>query len=241
SGNSLANSTASSANSDTPANPRRHPLPENLLIGPQTKQLLLHSDGITGFIAVRFQPWGFSAFSTQKATDLVDHLLPAAKALPPAITTLAGQLQNQSREKKLQLLTTWFINHLPPTSPELKKTHLISVALQTQHGRQKIADLTREFDINSRTLEWYFLQYLGLPAKLFARILRFNHARNLIQQNPDIGLAALAYETGYTDQAHFSKNFRAFFDLSPAQFKARIKKFKSDTAGLDPNVVFVQD
>jgi|GEM_PF-1645297 len=226
--------------SNTPYS-RKHPLPENFLIGPQTKELLLFSDGITGFIAARFHPWGFSAFSTQKATDLVDNILPVTKALPPTINTLIEQLQHQPREIKLDLLTRYFLTHLPPATPDLPQLTPIAATLQSQHGRQKISDLTKQFDINTRTLERHFLQYIGLPAKLFARILRFNHARELIQNDPDISLAALAYETGYADQAHFSKNFRQLFNLSPAQFKAQIKKFRSETGGLDPDVVFVQD
>jgi len=216
----------------------KNTLPQNFLLGPQTRQLLLYSDGITGFIAARFLPGGFAAFSTQKATDLVNNIL----SLPDSLKSLAKNLQNKSRDEKLQLITNHFVGHVPKQiPPEHQKIQAIAQALRSQHGRQKIAALTKEFEISPRMLERNFLQYIGLPAKLFARILRFNHARNLIDQNPDIGLAALAYETGYTDQAHFSRNFRQLFDLTPAQFKAKIKKFKTDNAGQDHDVVFVQD
>jgi AraC-like DNA-binding protein len=222
--------------------PRKHPLPENFLLGPLTKQLLLYSKGITGFIAARFHSGGLSAFTPYKATALVDSILPVAKVLPPQTTQLAKQLQTQTREKKLQLLTTHFESIRPAQPhPDLLKLLSISAALKSQHGKQKITDLTQQFDINPRTLERHFLQYIGLPAKLFVRILRFNHAKDLIQQNPDISLSALAYETGYADQAHFGKNFKQLFDLTPAGFRAQMKKFRADTAGRDHDVVFVQD
>lgn len=229
---------------NTPQRPedRKESLPQNFLLGPQTKQTLLYSDGFTGFIAARFHPWGLSTFSSPKATDLIDNILPAIRALKPDCSALVENLQNRSREEKLQLLTSYLETHAPKQlPPEHQKTRAIAAALQAEHGRQTIAALTKEFRINPRMLERNFLQYIGLPAKLFARILRFNHAKNLIEQNPDIGLAALACETGYTDQAHFSRNFRQFFGLSPARFKAKIKKFKTDTAGQDHDVVFVQD
>ncbi|HLZ89711.1 MAG TPA: helix-turn-helix domain-containing protein, partial [Puia sp.] len=229
-------------NKPTPGDTRKTKLPENFVIGPLTKELHLYSDGITGFIAVRFHPWGFSAFSAQPATALVDAILPAARALYADIRPLEQQLlNNPSREKKLQVLTAWFTNTPPRQSPDLPAIEAIATALRTQHGTQKITDLARQFNINPRKLERHFLQHIGLPAKRFARILRFNHAKNLIQKNPDIPLAELAYETGYADQAHFSKNFRQLFDCSPAQFKTRIKKFLADTSGLDKDVVFIQD
>ena len=170
------------------------------------------------------------------------HLQPDILSIPDHFKPLAETLQIKSREEKLQLLTSYLETHAPQqVPPEYQRTKAIAESLQSHHGSQKIATLTKEFATNPRQLERNFLQYIGLPAKLFARILRFNHAKNLIEQNPDISLAALAYETGYTDQAHFSKNFKQLFDLTPARFKAKIKKFKADTAGNSPDVVFVQD
>jgi AraC-like DNA-binding protein len=213
---------------------KRYPLPQNFIIGPQTKQLSLYSNGITGLIAARFNPGGFPAFSAQTATDLVDQIRAGDN-------TLGHQLDGQNREAKLTLLTTHFNTRLPSPNPDREKIVALARVLQSDHGKPKIVDLAKKFDINPRKLQRHFLQYIGLPAKHFARILRFNQARELLQSNPDIGLAALAYETGFTDQAHFSKNFKQLFDLTPAQFKARIKKYITDTAGLDPHVVFVQD
>lgn len=234
--------TPGANSADTTTHRHKHTLPQNFLLGPQTKQLLLYSDGITGFIAARFHPWGFIAFSNQNATEYVDAVLPAAQTLKPDCNALTESLQNKSREEKLQSLTSYLLTHAPhQISPEHQKIKEIAESLQSQHGRQKITELANEFDTSPRMLERNFLQYIGMPAKLFARILRFNHAKNLIEQDPDIGLAALAYETGYTDQAHFSKNFKQFFDLSPARFKAKIKKFKADSADHDFDVVFVQD
>ncbi len=221
---------------------RKTALPENFVLGPMTKELLLYSEGFTGFIAARFHPWGFSAFSTQKGTALVNAILPAAKALKSGIGQLEQQLRlNPTREKKLQLLTDHFLHNQSATNPDRTTLEVIGTELRTGHGKQKISDLAEQFDINPRKLERHFLQHIGLSPKLFARILRFNHARDLIQKDPDIPLAALAYETGYADQAHFSKTFRELFNYTPAQFKAMINRFKAETSGLDKDVVFLQD
>jgi len=222
-------------------NNRKQKLPKNFIIGPSTKELLLYSDGFTGFIAARFHPWGFTPFSKQPATTLVNAILPAAKALNHPPQNLQEQGQTCTREKRLRLLTEYLTTTKPKQSPDNQLTRAIATQLKTTHGVEKITRLATQFKINPRKLERDFLQHIGLPAKLFARILRFNHARELIQQNPNIGLAALAYETGYADQAHFSKNFKQLFNFTPAEFKARIKTFNAETSGLDRDVVFVQD
>jgi AraC-like DNA-binding protein len=211
------------------------PLPYNFVIGPSTRQLLLYSDGFTGLIAARFHPWGFAPFSRKPMTALVDQVLLANEVLGNDIPPLT----DQPHEEKVRVLSSFLTNKLAHPTPSTIRP--IAEAIQTGKGHIHISDLARQFSTNPRWLERHFLAEIGLPAKLFARILRFNHARQLIEQNPDIPLASLTYETGYADQAHFSKNFRELFDYTPAAYKAMIRKFMRESGGFDKDVVFLQD
>ena len=215
---------------------------QNFVIGPQLKQLLLYSNGFTALVAARFLPWGFAAFSKVKPADLIGKVIAATKVLGSDNATLSARLSAENtRDAKLQL----FIDHLlhirrrPDTGFETIRR--ITAELELHHGTQRIAQLARQFGISSRQLERQFTGHTGLPPKLFAKILRFNHARELIRENPDISLASVAYEVGYADQAHFSRNFRALFQFTPAQFKAWIKAFQSNSNAADRDVAFVQD
>jgi AraC-like DNA-binding protein len=221
---------------------RKIGLSQNFVIGPQLKQLLLYSNGFTALVAARFHPWGLTAFSKVTPADLVDRVIPAAQVLGSDTATLAARLATESTsDTKLRL----FIDHLLHTrrrpDTDFETIRRVTAELQLHHGTQRIALLARQFGISPRQLERQFTGLTGLPPKLFAKILRFNHARELIQENPDISLASVAYEVGYADQAHFSRNFRAFFQFTPAQFKARIKAFQSSSNAVDRDVAFVQD
>ena len=146
-----------------------------------------------------------------------------------------------TRDTKLQLFIDHLLHTLRRPDTDFETIRRITAELQLHHGIQRIALLARQFGISSRQLERQFTGLTGLPPKLFAKILRFNHARELIRENPDISLASVAYEVGYADQAHFSRNFRALFQFTPAQFKARIKAFQSSSSAADRDVAFVQD
>jgi AraC-like DNA-binding protein len=224
---------------------RKIRLTKNFVIGPQLKQLLLYSNGVTALVAARFHPWGLTAFSKVKPADLVDKIIPAEEVLGSDNATLSARLATETaRETKLQLFIDHLdhllhTQHLPDT--DFETIRRMTAELHRHHGTQRIALLARQFDISSRQLERQFTGLTGLSPKLFAKILRFNHARELIQENPDISLASVAYEVGYADQAHFSRNFRALFQFTPAQFKARIKAFQSNSNAADRDVAFVQD
>ena len=110
-----------------------------------------------------------------------------------------------------------------------------------ENGIVKIQDLARHSNIGIQKLQRAFETEIGLSPKVFARIIRFNYARHLIEANPNIDLAQLTYQGGYTDQAHFSHNFRELFDRTPADFKRQLKKFRESAEAKKMDVVFLQD
>ena len=58
-----------------------------------------------------------------------------------------------------------------------------------------------------------------MPPKLFARILRFEHALEFAD-GAEIGWAEIAQRCGYYDQAHMIRDFRAFTGRSPSGYQA---------------------
>ena len=220
---------------------RRVNLPPSFIIGPFTKELLLYSDGFTGFIAVRFQPWGFAGFLGGEMSGLINKVVPAVSVMGEGVAVLEKQLAGKTKEEKLALVADYFVSEWRKSKKKEGSIQAVAEEIKRKNGVVKIADLANQYQINPRRLERCFISETGMTAKMFSRILRFNYAKTLIERDPGISLASLTYETGYSDQAHFSKNFREMFNYSPAEFKLLIRKFKSDAGGSDPDVVFLQD
>lgn len=86
--------------------------------------------------------------------------------------------------------------------------------IMNRKGILKIQDLFTEFGVSKVTLHKHFLAKMGLTPKQVSRIWRFNHFLQL-QQTSQRNLTALALEAGYYDQAHFIREFKAFFRLCP--------------------------
>ena len=77
-----------------------------------------------------------------------------------------------------------------------------------------------------RTLERKFKQSSGHTVKDVAALMRFEQARNRLWLHPAASLAALAYELGYTDQSHLSREFRRYSGTTPAAFARKVKREK---------------
>jgi AraC-like DNA-binding protein len=215
-------------------------LPKTFVIGPFKNKLMLFSDGFTGFVAVRFKAWGLWPFSLKPIAALVGQIAPAEEIFGNRIHGLIREMKGREREEKIGVVRQYLQREFSNTDRARGASAPIGERIMAQNGIGNISDLAKQFGINSRQLERVFKTETGLSAKTFSRIIRFNHAKRMIENDPEISLARLTYEMGYSDQAHFSKNFRELFDYSPADFKRRLKRFAREASG-QFDVEFLQD
>ena len=106
-------------------------------------------------------------------------------------------------------------------------------------GQFRVAELADYCNLSVRQLQRQFDDATGVSPKTLARTIRFEAIRNRLMFEPDANLTDLAYEFGYTDQAHFINDFKAFTDKTPGDFAAEMQKFQELFRDND-NVVFLQ-
>lgn len=91
-------------------------------------------------------------------------------------------------------------------------------AIAASHGTVRIDALADALGVSRQHLASQFRARVGLPAKLFARICRFQHASLRLRAGPPGDWAALALELGYYDQPHMNHEFRALAASTPQSF-----------------------
>jgi len=104
-------------------------------------------------------------------------------------------------------------------------------------GAVRVADLATETGWSSRHLASRFRTEIGLTPKAAARVIRFDRAKQTLiehvstraYQDGTYQLADLAAETGYFDQAHLAREFRALAGVPPSQWLA--EEFRNVQAG----------
>nr|WP_168164811.1 helix-turn-helix domain-containing protein [Variovorax sp. PAMC 28711] len=70
--------------------------------------------------------------------------------------------------------------------------------------------------VASRTLRRDVLAAAGLPLRCLAGIVRFQRAMRLLKAGDVDTLGALAFEAGFSDQAHMTREFRRFGGFTPS-------------------------
>ncbi len=103
-------------------------------------------------------------------------------------------------------------------------------------GLGTVAELAERVGLSVRQLERQFRDQVGMSPKSLSRLTRFEAAQHRIFETEALSFTRLAHELGYADQAHFTREFRAFAAQSPGGFRAEVKEFLRRQGG----VAFVQ-
>jgi len=84
-----------------------------------------------------------------------------------------------------------------------------------------VSEVAAECGLSHRHFTQRFRAAAGLKPKLWGRVMRFGKALDRLAAEPAIAWAELAAAEGYADQAHFTRDFRAFAGLSPGDYRRR--------------------
>ena len=90
------------------------------------------------------------------------------------------------------------------------------------HGQARTRDIAAAVGLSQRRLIELFDAEIGLTPKVFARIRRFQHTVSQVRNTTTLDWAQLAVESGYFDQSHLIRDFVAFADVTPADYRRRL-------------------
>lgn len=89
--------------------------------------------------------------------------------------------------------------------------------IDKKNGEIRIQELADKTGYSTRHIHNQFKQHVGIPPKLYIRILRFQHCFGLLRSSSASDFTTLAVDAGYYDQAHFIKEFKEFSLNTPTQ------------------------
>jgi AraC-like DNA-binding protein len=107
-------------------------------------------------------------------------------------------------------------NHVFPAEDQV-------VSTLRKKPKMSFSELAEKYGYSTRQMQRRLNDYIGLSPRLYKCIYRFEHALDLIQRSANPGKidwAAFALSCGYSDQAHFIREFRRFTGSTPAFFQA---------------------
>lgn len=88
--------------------------------------------------------------------------------------------------------------------------------------------------ISHRHFNQRFKRLAGLSPKVYQRVRRLQPALAQLHARPDVALVDLALASGFADQAHFQREFRSVFGLTPLTYRRRTPRESHHVACVEP-------
>lgn len=95
----------------------------------------------------------------------------------------------------------------------------VARGLQRLIAGASVQDAVERSGASHRHFIALFREGTGLAPKTYSRLLRFQAVLRRLAAEPGLGATELAYALGYSDQAHFQRDFRAFAGLTPQAWR----------------------
>lgn len=140
-------------------------------------------------------------------------LLPAAAGLEERIAS-AGHFSRRLRE--ITLFARTFLAD-PDYLPDF--TEYAELRLCQTMGGVSLEELCWYTGYTSRYFRERFKASVGISPKRYSSIMRFQNTVRMLFDSKNTALSEIALENGYTDQAHFSREFRRFTGETPLQYR----------------------
>ncbi len=170
------------------------------------------------YIGVRFLPTMFSQLFRINAAELSNRFEELNNVVPSTSTFIKDHFNPQQRIDQIRaVFDHYFAGLISSTNfgNDSRLYHAIEIILQ----KFGVVDVERDLDtgISPRQLRRLFEFYIGDSAKTFAKVVRF---QNILRSKPStqsLRQNKLFFEAGYYDQAHFIKEFKNFYGVTPSR------------------------
>jgi AraC-like DNA-binding protein len=170
-----------------------------------------------GVIMVGFKPWGIQSFTGFPISEITDQNLNLKEIYPARVRTLEDEIRCvDSSEKRIAVIEKFLLEILsyPGIDPLIREAVF---SINNTHGQEKVRSVAKAFHLSEKQFKRRFVQSVGIPPKLFSRIVRFQHILTQFD-NLQFKLLDIAISTGFYDEAHFIKEFEQFTSVTPKVF-----------------------
>ncbi len=186
--------------------------------GMHQKHLNISAHKNSEMLIIQFKSFGAYPFLKLPINELNNKVVQAEKYFGDSILKLREAIiLKQSISDKFKIVEEWLLGIFDEKGIPPKEIIDFMKTLQSQPF-SKHNELLKDYPKTSKNLIDQLKKYCGLTPKVFHRIFRFNTLLTNINQKKEIVWTDIVYETGYSDQSHFIKEFQEFSGFNPTQF-----------------------
>jgi AraC-like DNA-binding protein len=198
--------------------------PRALIVGTTRRALQIRPTGRVDLIGIRLRPDAVAGLLRISGRELMDRALDLALLPRRFDHSLLEQMAGTTDEKaRLRLLERQLRLAAERATPHRRLRAAVELVLRS-HDPLVATRAAGAVGLSYRQLSRLFRERVGFGPKVLARITRFQRLLRALEARPNAPWSALAADTGYYDQPHLTREFRAFAAVSPQAYRAELRE-----------------
>lgn len=194
--------------------------PRAFVVGPTLRWASVRFPSPSHRIGLRLRRWSGGPVLGIPADELTDRVIPLEDLWGPEAVEYASRIaEADTRSEQLELLERLLLERLETASGPDGPLAEALAHLHRSDGALSVSELAAASAVSTRHLQRLFRDAVGLAPKELSRHQRFRASVRLIHGQPSWPLHRIAYRCGFYDQAHFTREFRAFTGLTPGAYR----------------------
>lgn len=195
-------------------------MPAALLHGVVSRTFTVELTGTGRVFGVKFRPGGFGAFTGRDVASLTDRVVPLDDVFGDAARDLQRDVLAADDDEATRIVDAFLLERR--AVPDERYEQLLDIVAGMLADRELVTvqAVTERFGVTPRTLQRLFRRYVGVGPKWVLQRFRLHDAQLLLESGEAPDLATLAAELGWSDQAHFSRDFHATVGAPPGRYAA---------------------
>lgn len=200
--------------------------PDYTVIGLHTRPYEVHFRDRVQVFGIRFKPEGIYNLFGIPASEFSESYEDMALVLGAAFREYCSRLRESEKvSEKLLLTQNYLVAQLKKDHSELTYVNRAAELIRESDRFDKIDRLPEQVYISLRQLEREFKKKIGITPKRYMRISRLNEVHRKLEEEKEIEFTKIAFDCGYSDQAHFIRDFKSFMGVKPTIFIKEKNRF----------------
>ena len=177
-------------------------------------------EGLSRVLGVRFRPGGFRGLLGAPLTTITDRTVPLSRIYElDERAAEASVLEAEGDAAMMAAAEAILRTRIPVADVAVDLVHGIVDRIAADRDINRVDDLATRVGMGERALQRLFGDYVGVPPKWVIRRSRLHDAASRLANAEDVNLTHLAQELGYSDQAHFTRDFKALVGRAPSDYR----------------------
>ncbi len=189
--------------------------PRSVIVGPQLSRVTLDVNRSHKAVRVGFHPGGLYRMLGISMAAMVDESYNATDVFGNELKELNDRLPEANHFEEIHALVEKFLLKKVSALKRALPFDMAMLELLRQNGNVPVDKIASMACLSLRQFERVSKERIGLPPKLFARLVRFSKAYRLRESCATLSWTNIAYECGYFDQMHLIRDFKEFAGMAP--------------------------